>query len=117
MTGGYKKKITSCKFAYIRLGEQYPSTRQFHALASNEKSIVAAATSYAAAQWETNYEITILSDFRLPAQWRGQTVEQIERWKRDRRRPIGDRSDTSFASVEKRIMISIRRCGISVTML
>jgi len=38
MTGSYKK-IASCKFTYIRLGEQYPSTRQFHALASNEKSI------------------------------------------------------------------------------
>lgn len=34
-----RKKSTSCKFADIRLGAQYPPTRQFHALASNEKSI------------------------------------------------------------------------------
>ncbi|KAG5318089.1 MOS1T transposase, partial [Pseudoatta argentina] len=50
----------------------------------------AATTSYAAAQWETNYEITILSDFRFPAQWRNQTVEQIERCKHE---TAGDRSE------------------------
>lgn len=37
-TGSYEKSA-SCKFADIRLGAQYPPTRQFHALASNEKSI------------------------------------------------------------------------------